>query len=292
MKRASIVLVIAALLGACGSPPKTPQVSEAAPSPDPVVPSPAPTQPPPPSADASPPSPAPVVDPPAAGTKAVDAAEPAGFREVFPHVRVDIKEKIVQFDGIVPIDAHDENAPWVFLEVVACSPDTKEHEALVMTQAKASHVHAALLLIGTHPGTPGKWKFENEQIIPIAPTGDVLRVELRFRTVDGLEKSFTPQEMIVNAKDQRKFGEGRDGRWVFAGSQMITRGGREWYDADGAGTLVGLTTFGSETIAWSEMISPEAAVEEPSWIADKATVPPAGTAITVTIRRDGGGVEK
>ena len=62
------------------------------------------------------------------------------------------------------------------------------------------------------------------------------------------------------------------------------RQGRERYEAQGAGTLIGLTTFGTETIAWREVISPEASIQEPEWIADKAVVPAMGTPVTVRIR--------
>jgi hypothetical protein len=218
----------------------------------------------------------------------VDAAGvPPGFREVFPGVRVDAGSKVVQFDGEVPIDAHDERAPWVFLEVVVCTPDTKEHEALVVTRARASHVHAALLLVGLEPSAPGRWKYEDNVLKPIAPTGERVDVQISYGGEDGAERVLTPQEMIVNAVDAKRFGEAREGRWVFAGSQLIARGGREVYDADGAGTLIGLATFGSETVAWSEVISHEAAVEEPVWVADKRTTPRMGTAVTVTIRRAG-----
>lgn len=228
------------------------------------------------------------MSPPVAGPVAPAPVAPpvAGdFREVFPHVMVDAVAKVVRFEGIVPIDAHDERAPSVFLEVVVCSPDTKEHEALVVTEAKPSHVHAAMLLVGLKPGSPGRWEFENDTLIPIPPTGDHLSVTLTYRDAEGKERTVTPEELVVDAKDGRSFGAAGGGRWVFAGSQLVTRAGREWYDADGAGTLVGLTTFGSETIAWSEVISPEAAVQEPEWIARSGATPAIGTPVTVTIRR-------
>jgi hypothetical protein len=293
MKRLSVI-VVALMLAACESPsPKEPaRAGEGAPASQMPVPQ---TQevrratPEPPVPHATP-APAPGDEKPMVPVE-VQAPEASGvdsdYREVFPHVRFDAKAKSVQFDGVVPIDAHDANSPWVFLEVVVCTADTKEHEALVVTEAKASHVHAALLLAGLLPGKPGRWTFENDKLKPIAPEGDALRVTLTARMPDGSTKALKPEEMIVHAQSGRHFGEvgGRSGRWVFAGSQIVTRAGKEWYDADGAGTLIGLTTFGSETIAWSEVISHEAAVEEPVWIADSKATPPVGTPMTVTIQR-------
>ena len=44
------------------------------------------------------------------------------------------------------------NSGW--LEQVACMVGTREHESLVVVEAKPSEVHAALLLLGLEPGTP------------------------------------------------------------------------------------------------------------------------------------------
>lgn len=258
------------LLLACGSTP-----SRQDPVPEPIV-------------AAAPPAEIRVVEPalePPADPAPVDVptTPDAEWRDAFPHVRVNAAGNAVRFDGVVPIDAHDRRAPWVFLEVVVCSPDTKEHEALVMTEAIPSHVHAALLLVGLEPGSPGDWTVDNDQLRATPPRGDELRVTLTFHDDHGVEHSVRPEDMVVNAHTGARFGAARAGKWVFAGSRIISREGERLYDADGAGTLVGLTTFGSETVAWSEVISPEAGVEEPVWIADAKTTPPVGTRITVTI---------
>ena len=53
----------------------------------------------------------------------------------------------------------------------------------------------------------------------------------------------------------------------------------------GAGTIIGLTTFGSEVIAWSRVISPDSGVQAPEWIADFSKTPPANTRVRVRIRK-------
>jgi hypothetical protein len=219
-----------------------------------------------------------------------EAPVASDLREVFPHVKADAKARIVQFDGIVPIDAHDKVTPLVFLEVVACTQDTKEHESLVMTQARPSHVHAALLLINLQPGTPGRWKVENGELVAIDPTGDPVDITISFRDATGRDVSLSPADMIVDTNTGARFDAGpapKPAGWLFAGSQIVHRQGREWYDADGAGTLIGLTTFGSEAIAYGRVISPDAGVQEPQWIANKQNVPAAGTSVTVTIKPRG-----
>ncbi|MFN0131117.1 MAG: YdjY domain-containing protein [Phycisphaerales bacterium] len=212
--------------------------------------------------------------------------------ELFPGVRADLAARVVEFDGIVPLDAHDPVTPIVYLEVLVCTPDTKEHEALVMTRAKPSHVHAALLAAGFIPGEPGRWDWDGTRLVPRAPKGDGLAVLFVRRGEDGREIEEPAETWVKRERDGKPLAGSDDGpRWRFAGSQMVKRGpggpgggAAEVYDADGAGTLIGLTTFGSETIAWHRTISPEATVEEPELIADAAKVPKMGTAVTVRIR--------
>jgi hypothetical protein len=109
---------------------------------------------------------------------------------------------------------------------------------------------------------------------------------LVYRDKDGKEIETPATEWIINAATKAPFGvsKGTDSGWVFAGSRMATHEGKEFYDADGVGTVVGLCTFGSETVAWRRVISPEAAIDEPEWIADPTKVPAFGTKVTVRLR--------
>ena len=204
-----------------------------------------------------------------------------GLKALFPFVRADIAAKLIEIDGVVPIDCHDPKTPRVYLEVTVCSPDTKEHETLAMTKARPSHVHAALLAAGFTPGSPGSWKWDGKKLNAIAPTGDALEVLIAYKDDAGKEIEAPATSWILNPENGARFGKGR---FIFAGSGLVKRQGREMYDADGSGLLIGLTTFGSETIAWSEVISPEAEVSEPEWIADPKVVPKFGTPVVIRIR--------
>jgi len=235
-----------------------------------------------------------------------------GLMTLFPGVRVDRAARVVEFDATVPIDAHDKDAPNVYLELVACMADTREHEALVVTRARASQVHAGLLLIGLEAGSPGRLDFgragaeANEPVRPVGaapegvpggvkptvvtPRGPVVEVELAWKDEGGRSRVSRPQEWIKSARDGARFP--RSVVWVFGGSRFISRAGadgkaREFYEADGAGTLIGLATFGSETIGPAMVFSPDAGVDEPVWIADGAAVPVVGTAVVVRVRATG-----
>lgn len=210
-------------------------------------------------------------------------ARPGSLKEAFPGVFVDLTARVVEFDGIVPINAHDPAAPMVYLEVFACLPDTKEHEALVLTTVKPSHVHAALLLIGLNPGKPGGWDLIDDKLVPIQPTGDAVTIRVAYTDAAGARVSFAPEDLIVDATTGASFSRQTGGHWLFAGSRLVKRQGGEWYDADRAGMLIGLTTFGGETIAWSQTISPDSELQAPEWIASPRLTPPAGAPVRVSV---------
>ncbi len=206
----------------------------------------------------------------------MDLIAPAAF----PHIRIDIGAKAVELDATVPIRLDDPRAPRVYLEQLVCIPDTKEHEVVLVTKARPSHVHAALLAIGLEPGKPATWRQEGVRMIPIAPEGDAVRVTLHYTSAAGDKVKAEPRTWIKNAATGEHWPEGD---WVFAGSITKERQGRDIYEADAGGTLVGLTSFGTEVVAWPRIISPDSQIEEPEWIADAATVPPMGTKVTVRL---------
>lgn len=224
--------------------------------------------------------------PPVADDQRPDAPGPA---EVFPGVRVDRAARTVEFDGVVPIDVRNPDGTPIFLEVVVCTADTREHESLVATTARPSDIHAALLLIGLEPGRPGGFRrldaapgerpgtptrFER-----IPPEGDGVRVDFVVDR-DGSASVEPASSWVVRDRTLEPL---PDDGFVFAGSRFVTRQGREWYDADGAGTLIGLHTFGSECVAWRGVMSPESAVDEPAWVAHPSRTPPFGAPVIVRL---------
>lgn len=195
-------------------------------------------------------------------------------------LRIDTERRLLEFDGAVPIDCHHPATPDVYLELVVCAPDSREHESLVVTSVPASMIHAGLLALGLEPGRPASVRTTADGIERIPPEGDGVSVALLTLDERGAWTGVGAGEWITDAETRTK----RPGAgWVFAGSRLVERGGVEWYDADGAGTVVGLAAFGGETIAYGEAISPTAAVDEPVWIADVRVVPVRGTAVRVRI---------
>ncbi len=284
-RRAMVLIAALTLASGC-----TPQRREPAPTREPTqaVPRASVSQPNDPAQDAAvvqapiDASPSPVPTPAVPAAPAPAAPAPLALRDFLPHIRLDATARVVEFDGVVPINAHDERAPSVYLEVLACGRDTREHEAVVVTDARPSQVHAALLAIGLEPGKPGSYSWQGQQVQANAPTGPRVRVEVIVG--EGAPSLLT--DWAINAKSGqtltaalRESGHAM----LFAGSVSVERDGGINYLGDGGGTLVGLSTFGTETIACESLFNPDSAVEEPIWIANAALVPATGTAVRVRI---------
>ncbi len=197
-----------------------------------------------------------------------------------PHIRVDPARGRVEFDARVALTLGDPPRARVFLEQFVCTPDTKEHESLLVTDARPSHVHAALLAVGLTPGKPVTWTSEPGRVVPHPPEGDRVRVEFIHRDDQGKEVVRTPSDWAVSARDGVPWPAGE---FVFAGSILRDGPGGAAYLADREGTLVGLASFGTEVIAWPVVISHEAEVQAPEWIASAESLPPLGTPVVVRL---------
>lgn len=209
------------------------------------------------------------------------AAQPEkGLVAAFPNVRVDVASRTVEFDATVPIRLDDPRAPRVYLEQLVCIRDTKEHESLLVSLAKPSHIHAALLTIGLEPGKPARWRQEGDKMVPVAPEGDPVRIELIYTDRAGDTVVDAPRQWIVRAGSDEPWPEGN---WLFAGSISKETPGASIYDADASGTVIGISSFGTELLAWSGVISPDSQVQEPEWIANPKRVPPINTQVTVRL---------
>ena len=88
-----------------------------------------------------------------------------------PGVKIDLEERAVDVTAIVNLDEG-------LLEFVACTKDTKEHESIVKIQAKPSHIHTALLLLGAKAGHPAIRKIvgegDDQRWIDLPPKGSAV----------------------------------------------------------------------------------------------------------------------
>ncbi|MCZ6543146.1 MAG: YdjY domain-containing protein [Planctomycetota bacterium] len=200
---------------------------------------------------------------------------------------------ITPFDGLVvlPDVPAIEIQAWTcldagWLEQIACSPATREHESLVVIKPRPSEIHAAMLLAGFQPGSPGMWSYDNDALEFTPPTGDRLDVFVRYESASGE----TIEEPIRNwIQDHLGRPEFPDDPWVFGGSafspnpQGMDPG--EQYVADMTGSIVGLVTFGDEVIGFSRVWADQQAVQPPQWQVRSDHVPPLGTEVALILRK-------
>lgn len=141
---------------------------------------------------------------------------------------IDREKKRVYVDGYVAM----RDGP---LEMFACPMATKEHESIVGTLARASEVHAALLAIGSMPGTPVQYM---PNFVPA--TGQRVRVWVCYRDEQGKFFSVDARSWIQKAGTKSQM----ESDWVFAGSGFWKdpQDGKEFYLAD-SGDMICVSNF-------------------------------------------------
>ncbi|MCG3181576.1 MAG: hypothetical protein BIFFINMI_03974 [Phycisphaerae bacterium] len=177
---------------------------------------------------------------PAAGEEA--APEPADApttqpqgRNPLPHVRIDKARRRVYVDGT-------SLSPGDLLELIACTPFTRDHEAVMRCLARPSHVHLALMLCGFAPGHPVQWDDKTRTVIP--PTGDRVDVMVQWKDKE-TGKVLTSPVTDWMAPIDPKAAMPKQLHFIFTGSVLLEDGG---YLADAEGTVVSVANFPDSVI--------------------------------------------
>lgn len=172
-----------------------------------------------------------------------------------------------------------------FLEQVLCSPGTREHEALLVTDVPASSIHAALLLVGIEPGRPGRWHEDGGRVQLLAPLGDGVSVLVKYRQPGRGEAVEEPVSRWIT--DLQAHGSFPTETWIFGGSILLEEeesiGQESRYLADHTGSLIGIVTFGDEMLGAPRVIPDAASLQEPEWVVRVEHVPPVGTEVQVIL---------
>ena len=250
----------------------SPPTDSAPDQPDPRSPDDPPIAPPTPDIPPDAPSDATPVTPPPA-----EPTEPRVLRP-FPHILVNLTDRHVELDGFAILDVG-------FLEQVICTPGTREHESLVVTRARPSNIHAAMLIAGYTPGRPGRWVPDGDSYRVEPPEGDAIEILVRYVDAEGR----TIEEPIRRwIRDHHGDNEFPDQPWIFGGSIIAENpehmGPGTYYVADHSGSVAGLVTFGDEVIGFNEVISDQAALAAPEWEVHTERVPEPGTPVTVILK--------
>jgi hypothetical protein len=147
------------------------------------------------------------------------------------------------------------------LELIACTKDTKEHESIIAIEAKPSHVHTALLLIGAKPGSPAQRQAIDPEMTryrDIPPSGSPVDVFLVFKDKEGNQVEKPISDFIKRAEEHDGSAEPADEdgdekfpthTFLFAGSILVGEGdGPRRYLCDTEGNVISISTFGDELL--------------------------------------------
>lgn len=191
--------------------------------------------------------------------------------------------------GYVELDAEVIGNGVDWLELVACTPGSREHEALVTVSAKPSDLHLALLVLGVEPGrTQRGVRTEAGWAIVPATGGSVWLDFVVPRGADGAEGPDAEREpevvpvgaWVLDRTTGQPLG---DRRWMFTGSQVLDDNGSPVYLADVNGTVASLVHFGDETLGRDTTLTQDA--DGQNLAPRPAAMPPDGTGVRLRITR-------
>jgi hypothetical protein len=200
---------------------------------------------------------------------AADAGRPDASK--MPHVSVDVKKRQIR------IDAEALN-PQMPLEFFCCLAGTTEHESVLRTEAKPSHVHLGLLMLGLQPGEPVKYSKAADKWLP--PHGPPLHISCEWTDKDGKLVHVGANRMMRGVKSKKEM---PPTTWIFAGSRVMEDGR---YAADTTGYLVSVVNFDLTVIDLPEIHS--SANETLEWEYNPDVVPTKGTKVTMILEPAGG----
>jgi hypothetical protein len=190
--------------------------------------------------------------------------------KTLPGIVVDTKAREVRLEGEVCLQRGS-------LELLVCSPGTREHESIIVVKAKPSHVVFALALVGLSPGQPG-YTTEGGSFSP--PGGTVVDIIARFAVAkpDGKTEIVEVPAWKLLKPAGSQSGIERPLQWVYVGrpSEAALRA------ADQEGTVVCLSNFTEAVLDVpfeSTSVNADLLYE-----ANPAIVPPVKTPVEIILR--------
>jgi len=206
-----------------------------------------------------------------------------------PGLKIQVKEHYVDVDSKVCLSEG-------FLELIACAKDTKEHESIIAVQAKAAHIHAALLLLRAQPGNPAMRKpIEGQEgrWVDLPPRGSKVDVFLVVEDENGKPVERPISDFIM--KGDEGYGPEFEARekgakipfpthtFLFAGSHVYKQGeGPPVYLADVDGNVISISTFGDELLCLPDVLGH--GNEGLVWAVDSTHLPEIGTKVLLRLR--------
>ncbi|MCH8043398.1 MAG: hypothetical protein IID44_06725 [Planctomycetes bacterium] len=218
------------------------------------------------------------------------AAKSGGKNVKLPGMVINFRERCVDIESAICLDRG-------FLELIACTKDSKEHESIVAVTARPMHIHAALLLLGANNGNPAMRKVVGEQKkrwINVPPKGDPVDVYLVFKNSDGKMVEHPISDFVSRSgksPDEQDDADGGDAKkdvkfpstFLFAGSHLRGAGpGPRKYLADQSGNVISIVTFGDELLCLPGVYAK--GNDSLMWQVDARKLPKVGSKVTLRLR--------
>jgi len=185
-------------------------------------------------------------------------------------VRYFAAEKKLEVNGWV-------NMQKGLVEVFACSPQGKTHEAVVVLDCVPSGLQAGLLALDLKPGTPAELGTGSEYK---PPTGDLVEIEIRWRDAQGVEHVGRAEDWVW---DEKLHSPMPRAPWIFAGSFLQPVSGTSDSVTFAADYIKSLATTYHD--ASSILENPHAdGIDDTVYFSNEKAVPAVGTPITAVFR--------
>lgn len=220
----------------------------------------------------------------AESTGKTPAAIEERIRAIFPHITIDSADRRVDVEAVVCLTEG-------FLELVVCGKDSKEHESLVMVEARPSHIHAALLLIGAQAGNPAMRKALDEEgtrWAHLPPRGQPVKVSLVIPKEGGEVVERPISDFIAPSEDESGLQDASateakfPDTFLFVGSQLHGEGEGKQYLGDLSGHVASIATFGDEVLSLSEIHAQDNG--SLAWQIKPDSLPELGTKVILRLR--------
>ncbi len=204
-----------------------------------------------------------------------DAPKPgeADNRSTWPGIRLNLEDRWVDLEATVVL----REGEWV--ELLACTPNSREHESVLTVDAKPSHVHLALLALGLEPGQPRTARRVGQEWVSEGPSGPPVAVSVVTSDEDGEETQTPASRWIVRQKSGEPLA---DEPWVFAGSRFVKLNQQDIYAADLNGSVVSIVNFGDEVLARRTDLTNQ--TDAQAFDANTEAIPPIGTRVILRLK--------
>lgn len=211
-----------------------------------------------------------------------------------PGMVIDFQKRCVDLEATICLDRG-------YLELIACTKGSKEHESIVSIKARPMHVHTALLFLGATNGNPAMRKSVDEEKmrwVNHPPRGDPINVYLVVKNSKGESVERPVSDFVTRSKERTdeiavdndrgpKEAADKDNKFphtfLFSGSHLRDNGkGPRQYLADLSGHVISVATFGDELLCLPGVQSQ--ANGALMWQVDSTHLPKVGTTVTLRLR--------